>query len=100
MVKLLACDAKMLRMPLREALEQPADLPFIQLFKRKTIILSGFYGDEMKDVIAAYTESGLPDCVWGAVVEKNYNTLVNDLIDDYNDEQKLMDAKKKIDDAE
>lgn len=54
------------------------------------------YGEEIKDIILAYTESGLPDCVWAAVVPNNIDRVLGDLVEEVNEEQVLMEAQLAV----
>ncbi|KAL6763356.1 hypothetical protein V8C86DRAFT_2499491 [Haematococcus lacustris] len=91
MFKVSPCTRAMLAGRLQEALE--ADCPDweqLPLGTRRCIVLSGMFGAEVVDVVAAYRESGLPPCVFAAAVPNNMNRVVGELVAEVVKEDSVM----------
>ncbi|KAF8073213.1 hypothetical protein HT031_000874 [Scenedesmus sp. PABB004] len=79
-VKIVACTRAMLGSTLQAALE--AEAPQYEqppLGQRRAVVLSGMYGCEVTEVIAAYRDAGLPPCAFAAAVPNNFTRNVKEL---------------------
>lgn len=91
MVKLVPASAAMLRGTLQQAMEtefpQYSQPP---LGTRRTVFLSGMYGAEVVEVIAAYKDAGLPPTVWAAAVPRNWGRVVGELVEEVHADNAAM----------
>lgn len=62
---------------------------------RRTVFLSGMYASEVNEVISAFNESQLPPAVFSALVPKNKDKKIAELVDEVYDDHQYMLSKHK-----
>ncbi|WIA09652.1 hypothetical protein OEZ85_009039 [Tetradesmus obliquus] len=80
MVKVVPCSKALLAGSLQQAME--SEYPQYEqppLGQRRALFLSGMYGSEVVELIAAYREAGLPPCAFAAAVPNNWQRNVKEL---------------------
>lgn len=97
MVKIVPCTRAHLDSTLQAALE--SDYPHYEqpaLGQRRALFMSGMYGSEVVELIAAYKEAGLPPCAFAAAVPNNYQRTVGDLAESVWRDQAALVAKQQL----
>jgi len=80
----------MFRKTLREAMESPGYMNSETVGKR-AVIVSGMNAAEISEVIGAYRDTDLPEPVWAAALQVNWDRKVSDMVDDiYGDHAYMM----------
>ena len=71
----------MLKGTLQEAVEIETPPPHETLLgSRRMMFLSGMFGSEVVEIVAAYKQTGLPPCIFAAAVPNNYGKVVGTLV--------------------